>query len=101
MDCKSNIAKSKALPFHFCKLFTLSALVQSKKSQVLKDLEANNFCKNMRKHVKSFSKNNYTCGYFVEDSFHNLARKHYTDSLKIFHVNIESFRSKGIELYFT
>ena len=98
MDCKSNIARSKLLPFHFCKLFTLSALVQSKKSKVLKELEANNFCKNMRKHVNGFSKNNYTCGYFVEESIHNLARKHYTDSLKIFHVNIESFSSKGVEL---
>ena len=98
MDCKSNIARSKLLPFHFCKPFTLSALVQSKKSKVLKELEANNFCKNMRKHVNGFSKNNYTCGYFVEESIHNLAWKHYTDSLKIFHVNIESFSSKGVEL---
>ena len=45
-------------------------------------------------------KNNYTCSYFVEESIHNLAGKHYTDSLKIFHLNIESFSSKGIELSF-
>ena len=98
MDCKSNIERSKLLPFHLCSPFTLTQLVQSRKSKVLETLESNNFSKNMRKHVNGFSKNNYTCSYFDEENIHSLTRKHEPDSLKIFHVNIESFSKKGVEL---
>ena len=98
MDCKSNIERSKLLPFHVCSQFTLSQLVQSRRSKVLETLELNNFSKSMRKHVNGFSKNNYTCGYFDEDSIPNITRKHDPNSLKIFHVNIESFSKKGVEL---
>ena len=52
----------------------------------------------MIKHVNGFSKNNYTCGYYEEDSAFNLTTKHLPDSLKIIHVNIESFSSKGLNL---
>ncbi len=72
MDCKSNIEISKLLPFHVCSQFTLSQLVQSRRSKVLETLELNNFSKSMRKHVNGFSKNNYTCGYFDEDSIPNI-----------------------------
>ena len=98
MDCKSIIERSKSLPFHLCSPFALSQLVQSRKSRVLEALESNNFSKNMRKHVNGFSKNNYTCGYFDEENIHNLTQKHDPDCLKIFHLNIESFSKKGVEL---
>ena len=91
MDCRSNLERSKILPFHFCSPFALSQLVQSNKNRVLETLELNNFSKNMRKHVNGFSKNNYTCAYFDEESIQNLSRKHDPDCLKIFHLNIESF----------
>ena len=98
MNCKSNIEGSKALPFHSCSPFSLSQLFQSGKSRVIESLESNNFSKNMIKHVNGFSKNNYTCGYYEEDSAFNLSKKHLPDSLKIIHVNIDSFCSKGLNL---
>ena len=52
----------------------------------------------MRKHVNGFSKNNYTCSYFDEENIHSITRKHDSDCLKIFHVNIESFSKNGVEL---
>ena len=98
MNCKSNIEGSKALPFHSCSPFALSQLFQSGKNRVIETLESNNFSKNMIKHVNGFSKNNYTCGYYEEDSVFNLSKKHLPDSLKIIHVNIDSFSSKGLNL---
>ena len=98
MNCKANIEGSKALPFHSCSQFSLSQLFQTGKSKVIESLEANNFSKNMIKHVNGFSKNNYTCGYFEEDSAFNLTKKHLPDSLKVIHVNIDSFSSKGLNL---
>ena len=91
MDCKSIIEGSKELPFHSCSTFTLTQLFQTGKNNVIEKLESNNFSKNMIKHVNGFSKNNYTCGYFEEDSAFNLTKRHNPDSLKIIHVNIESF----------
>ena len=49
----------------------------------------------MIKHANGLSKNNYRCGYFDDDSAFNLSSKHSSDSLKIIHVNIESFSSNG------
>ena len=98
IDCKSNIERSKLLPFHLCSPFITSQLVQSKKNRVLEALESNNFSKNMIKHVNGFTKNNYTCSYFDEENIHSIRHKHNPDSLKIFHVNIESFSKNGVEL---
>ena len=52
----------------------------------------------MTKHVSAFSKNNYTCGYFQEESLLNLSQKHLPECLKAFHLNIESFNKNGAEL---
>ena len=98
MDCKTNIYDSKALPFHACSPFSLSQLFQTDKSKVFETLESNNFSKNMIKHVNGFSKNNYTCGYFDEESAFNLTKKHTPDCLKMIHVNIDSFCSKSLDL---
>ena len=98
MNCRAIIERSRSLPFFNLSTFTLSQLFQTNKSKVLETLENNNFSKNMIKHVNGFSKNNYTCSYYEEESLHQLSTKHLPDSLKVFHVNIESFASKGREL---
>ena len=98
MNYRSNIERSKALPFFLLSPFTLSQLFQTGKSEVLENLKGNNFSKNMIKHVNGFSKNNFTCNYYEDESIHQLSTKHMSDGLKVFHVNIESFSSKGNEL---
>ena len=75
---------SKVLPFHNCSPFCVSQLTQSKKNKLLEKLDSNNFKKNMTKLVNGFSKNNYTCNYFLEESLNNLANKHKADCLKVF-----------------
>ena len=97
MDCKSNIERSKALPFHNCSFFAISQLFMTPKDKVLEKLANNDFSNNMIKHANSISKNNYTCNYYDEEGIHNLAKKHLPDSLKIYHANIESFNTKGTE----
>ena len=100
MDCKSNILRSKELPFHNCSFFTISHMYSSNKNKLLEKLENNNFSKNMLEHVNGLSKNNYTCGYVDEEGIHNIEKKHISDSLKIFHANIESIKSNGTNLSF-
>ena len=97
MNCRAIIERSRSLPFFNLSTFTLSQLFQTKKSKVLETLENNNFSKNMIKHVNGFSKNNFTCNYYEEESINQLATKHMPDCLKVLHVNIESFASKGNE----
>ena len=97
MNYRSNIEISRVLPFHLSTPFTLSQLFQTGKSQVLDKLKENNFTKSMIKHVNGFSKNNFTCNYYEEESINQLATKHMPHCLKVLHVNIESFASKGNE----
>ena len=49
----------------------------------------------MTKLVNGFSKNNYTCNFYMEGNIKNLAQKHKADCLKIFHYNVESFNTNG------
>ena len=49
----------------------------------------------MKKLVNGFSKNNYTCTYYTEESANHLSQKHKADSLKVFHYNVESFNTNG------
>ena len=98
MDRLNNLALCKILPFFTCSSFTLSQMFISTKDKVLEKLEGNNFTKNMIKHVNGFSKDNYTCSYADEKSIVNLSKKHIPSCLKIFHVNIESFKKRGTEL---
>ena len=93
LDCF--IALSKALPFYNSSPFSISQLTQTSRSKILEKLEANKFSNDMRNLVNGFSKNNYTCSYYMEDSINNLTRKHKTDCLKIFHYNVESFNTNG------
>ena len=91
MDCKSIIEDSKELPFHSCSTFSLTQLFQTGKNNVIEKLESNNFSKSMIKHVNGFSKNNYTCGYFEEDSAYNLTKRHTPDSLKNYSCQYRKF----------
>ena len=98
MNCKANLELTRSLPFATCSPFFLSQLFQSDKNEVIEKLKANNFSKNMIKHVNGFSKNNYTCNYYNKKSIQNLSRKHLPNNIKIFHLNIESFSSNKAEL---
>ena len=89
---------SIALPFFGCSPFCVSQLSQSRKSKFLDSLESNNFSKNMIKLVNGFSKNNYTCSFFMEEGLNKLTRNHKADCLKVFHYNIESFNTNGPKL---
>ena len=74
MNCKANLELTKSLPFAKCSTFFSSQLFLSDKNEVLNKLKANNFTKNMIKHVNGFSKNNYTCNFYDKTSFHNLSK---------------------------
>ena len=89
---------SKVLPFYNCSPFSISQLTQSRKNRFIEKLESNNFSKNMTKYVNGFSKNNYTCNFFMEESLNNLIQKHKPDCLKVFHYNMESFNTNGDKL---
>ena len=94
----STIMLSKVLPFYNCSPFCISQLTQSRKNKFLEKLESNNFSKNMTKLVNGFSKNNYTCNFFLEEGLNNLAHRHMADCLKVFHCNVESFNTNGANL---
>ena len=48
--------------------------------------------------VNGFSKDNYTCNFFMEESLNNLTQKHMADCLKVFHYNVESFNTNGAKV---
>ena len=91
-------ALNSALPFHNFSPNQIVELFQSKKDNLFEILEKNNFSKDMLKHVNGFSKDNFTCGYFQENSFLNLLNKHLPEGLKAFHLNIVSFKKNGVPL---
>ena len=98
MDCKTNLELTRLLPFASCSPFLLSQLFQSDKNEVIEKLKANNFTKNMIKHVNGFSKNNYTCNYYDLNNIHDLSLKHNPNGIKVFHLNIESYSANKAEL---
>ena len=97
-DMNSIMMLSKVLPFYNCSPFSISQLTQSRKNRFIEKLESNNFSKNMTKYVNGFSKNNYTCNFFMEESLNKLIKKHKPDCLKVFHYNMESFNTNGDKL---
>ena len=86
------------LPFFNCSNFTISQLFQTTKNNILETLQNNSFSKNTIQLVNGFSKDNYTCNYYHEESINDLSRKHSAKSLKVFHQNIESFGKNSNEL---
>ena len=91
---------NNALPFSSFSSSQISILYQSKKEKLFETLENNNFSRDMLKHVNGFSKDNYTCNYYDEDSIRNVKHKHLPDCLKCFHLNIVSFNKNGVDLAF-
>ena len=89
-----------ALPFHGLYPSHIITLFQSEKDELFVKLANNNFSRNMLKHVNGFSKDNYTCGYFQENSILNLLKKHLPDCLKMIHQNIVSFNKNGLHFSF-
>ena len=67
------------LPFHESSRFQIVQRFQSEKDELFEKLANNNFSRDMLKHVNGFSKDNYTCGYYQENSIHNLLKKHLPD----------------------
>ena len=96
----STVNLSNELPFHGSSCSQIIQLFQSEKDELFERLANNNFSRNMLKHVNGFSKDNYTCGYYQENSIHNLLKKHLPDCLKIIHQNIVSFNKNGTHLSF-
>ena len=91
---------SNVLPFHDLYPNQIITLFQSEKDELFTKLANNNFSRNMLKHVNGFSKDNYTCGYFQENSILNLLKKHLPDCLKMIHQNIVSFNKNGLHFSF-
>ena len=90
----------KELPFHDLSRNHIIKLFQSEKDLLFERLANNDFSKNMVKHVNGFSKDNYTCGYYQENSIQNLVKKHLPDCLKTIHQNVVSFNKNGTHFAF-
>ena len=56
------------LPFNTCSDFSVSQLFQSNKQNVFDKLNSSEFSKNMVNLVNGFSKDNYTCNYYINES---------------------------------
>ena len=97
---KSYQTLNRVLPFFGFSPHQTAMLFQSKKDKLFETLENNNFSRNMLKHVNGFSKDNYTCGYYQENSILNVIQKHLSNCLKSFHLNIVSFNKNGTHLAF-
>ena len=89
---------SSALPFDNCTSHQIIELYQSNKENIFEMLENNEFSRNMLKLVNGFTKDNYTCGYYQENSILNLQQKHLPDCLKSYHLNLVSFNKNGLPL---
>ena len=88
----------RALPFFGLSSNQIINLLKVTKEDILQLLENNDFSRNMLQHVNGFSKDNYTCGYYQENSLLNLQHKHLTDCFKSFHLNLVSFSKNGNSL---
>ena len=89
---------SSALPFFGFSSNQIINLLKVTKEDILQLLENNDFSRNMLQHVNGFSKDNYTCGYYQENSILNLQQKHLPDCFKSFHLNLVSFNKNGKSL---
>ena len=72
-------------------------MCMSAEEKILKKFETNNFSNQLINNL-SLLKDNFTCNYFNENSFHKLINHHNAKSLKIFHINIRSINKHKIIL---
>ena len=86
------------LPFFGYYFDTITKMFETPKNALLERLKNNSFSENMIKLVNGFSKDNYTCSYYQEESINELSKKHSANSLKVFHNNIESFGKNSTDL---
>ena len=89
---------SSQLPFYNCSDYFVSYEFLTMKNKMLNRFKDNNFNKEMTQYVNGFSKNNYTCDYYLGDKFLTLFKNHQKNPFRAFHVNIGSFDSKSAEL---
>ena len=89
---------SLVLPFSDIRDIDISDLYLGNKHDILEERGNTNFRKNMLKLVNGFSRNNYTCSYYLVDSINNIANTHLPNCLKILHQNIVSFSKNGTKL---
>ena len=93
-----NVLDFSELPFFECTYDIVTEMFETPKNCILERLKNNSFSKNMIKLVNGFSKDNYTCSYYQEESINELSKKHSANSLKVFHNNIDSFGKNSTEL---
>ena len=93
-----NVLDFSELPFFECTYDIVTEMFETPKNCILERLKNNSFSKNMIKLVNGFSKDNYTCSYYQEESINELSKKHSANSLKVFHHNINSFGKNSTEL---
>ena len=62
------------LPFFNCNYDTITEMFETPKNCVLERLKNNSFSENMIKLVNGFSKDNYTCNYYQEESINDLSK---------------------------
>ena len=86
---------SKELPFFYCSQDDISQLFTTPKKNLFNRLTNNNFSISMINMVNGFSKDNYTCNYYNSESINQLFKNHHPNSLKAFHLNLESFNTNG------
>ena len=95
----NNILKDfTELPFLACTYDNITRMFETPKNCVFERLKNTSFSENMIKLVNGFSKDNYTCSYYQEESINELSKKHSANSLKVFHNNIDSFGKNSTEL---
>ena len=100
LDNLQNLRKffSTQLPFYNCSDYYISYECLTLKNKMFDRFKNNNFTKDMIQYVNGFSKDNYTCDYFTEESFNSIQRNHQENAIKVFHVNICSFDKNKYEL---
>ena len=93
---KSRIAFNE-LPFFKCSDYEIIMMCMTAKEKILQMFENNDFSNQLINNL-SMLKDNYTCNYFNENSFHKVIDHHNPKSLKIFHINIRSINKHKIIL---
>ena len=96
-NAEKNRQAFNELPFTNCNDYEIIMMCMSAEEKILKKFETNNFSNQLINNL-SLLKDNFTCNYFNENSFHKLINHHNAKSLKIFHINIRSINKHKIIL---
>lgn len=88
---------TEILPYYKCSDQQIIDNHSGQKEEFLKSLEANNLSKDIIEHTSTLLEN-FHCSYENESSFQKLTKKHNSNSLKIFHLNIRSINKHKLLL---